>query len=779
MGGEGADDATLAVLDELLARRRGTAPGRQARDADELAVLVDRAGDLTRDELAARVAPSDGVAARRSARRRCWRAAGWSRPSCRAGAASRALHPGRRVRRAMPRHSATSARDRLRRHALEPRRRATSCRSRCAHAALTERAARREVLARFLALAGPVSVDEIRARYAFEPRWVAAPARGVAAEAACSCAASFGGDRDDDALVLAPPARAGAPRASSRRRASRSRRCRSPTFARFMQRWQHLDAGRRGSAGTTARRRRCRQLYGLARPADGVGARLPAGARRAATTPARSRALAASRARSCGPRAARATSVGVAPLARAWGASASSSAAPAASGSRAADRRVAARRQRARGARRARARRARRSPPTSQRRRGSARSALRDALRELVAAGLVTNDTVDALRDVIRWRPLLPASSAPTSPTPRAGSRRTSRRRRTGRSSSVASNPRRLAKWKRPDREERRELGRPLVARAHARHRSAPRPTSRRSPSASRGSGSARYGIVSRDWWRRERPAVGWREIYHELKRLEFRGEVRRGYFVAGLAGAQFALPEAVELLRAPVPDDDATEIVVMSASDPANVYALPLAPGTAADPLARPRGAGALLVTRAGRIVLAAEGRGGRLRVARGRRRGRRAPRRRARWPSGSPSAAGRGAAAGRHRRDDRRRARGRLALCAGVARGRVQGDGDGSALVRGTALACARSARRAPRVWPRSAAPASRPRRRSADATSVPSFADVSASADSPNASDAMNSDIVKPMPPSRRRRRARASRSPPAATRRRSARPATRRA
>ena len=85
---------------------------------------------------------------------------------------------------------------------------------------------------------------------------------------------------------------------------------------------------------------------------------------------------------------------------------------------------------------------------------------------------------------------------------------------------------------------------------------------------------------MSRDWWRRERPAIGWREIYHELKRLEFRGEVRRGYFVAGLAGAQFALPEAVEMLRAAGADaEDA--VVAMSASDPANVYSLPLAPGT------------------------------------------------------------------------------------------------------------------------------------------------------------------------------------------------------
>jgi ATP-dependent Lhr-like helicase len=124
----------------------------------------------------------------------------------------------------------------------------------------------------------------------------------------------------------------------------------------------------------------------------------------------------------------------------------------------------------------------------------------------------------------------------------------------------------------------------------------------------------ARYGVVSRDWWRRERPAVSWRDIYHELKRMEFRGEVRRGYFVAGLAGAQFALPEAVERLREPAASD--APVVVLAASDPANVHALPPAPGAAPDPLARPRGAGALLVTRAGRVLLAAERRGARLRV-------------------------------------------------------------------------------------------------------------------------------------------------------------------
>jgi ATP-dependent Lhr-like helicase len=95
---------------------------------------------------------------------------------------------------------------------------------------------------------------------------------------------------------------------------------------------------------------------------------------------------------------------------------------------------------------------------------------------------------------------------------------------------------------------------------------------------------------------------------------------VRRGYFVEGLAGAQFALPEAVERLRAARDDPDAP-FVVMAASDPANIYNLapsPLEPARERDPLTRPRGSGAILVTRRGSVVLAAEGRGRRIRFAR-----------------------------------------------------------------------------------------------------------------------------------------------------------------
>jgi ATP-dependent Lhr-like helicase len=149
-----------------------------------------------------------------------------------------------------------------------------------------------------------------------------------------------------------------------------------------------------------------------------------------------------------------------------------------------------------------------------------------------------------------------------------------------------------------------------------------------------------RYGVVAREWWRRERPTVSWRAVYRELKRLEFRGEVRRGYFVNGLTGAQFALPQAVELLRASGPaasvtaestssaDDGfhttrvAQPVIVMLASDPANAYALPPSPlADAAEKdsdvqLMRRRGRGALIATRAGVVLLVAEGRGRRVTV-------------------------------------------------------------------------------------------------------------------------------------------------------------------
>jgi ATP-dependent Lhr-like helicase len=84
----------------------------------------------------------------------------------------------------------------------------------------------------------------------------------------------------------------------------------------------------------------------------------------------------------------------------------------------------------------------------------------------------------------------------------------------------------------------------------------------------------ARWGIVTRACLERESPLLRWESTYPVLARLEVRGEVRRGYFVRGLPGLQFALPEVVDQLRAVNAEraDDAP-IVVLSAVDPAQFF--------------------------------------------------------------------------------------------------------------------------------------------------------------------------------------------------------------
>ena len=104
------------------------------------------------------------------------------------------------------------------------------------------------------------------------------------------------------------------------------------------------------------------------------------------------------------------------------------------------------------------------------------------------------------------------------------------------------------------------------------------------------------------------------------MKRLEFRSDARRGYFVRGLSGAQFALPPAIELLRASGSAAGGSPIVLMAASDPANAYAVA---ATVMDSpsaqLTRRRARGALLATRGGEIIAVAEGRGRRLTIRAG----------------------------------------------------------------------------------------------------------------------------------------------------------------
>jgi ATP-dependent Lhr-like helicase len=78
-----------------------------------------------------------------------------------------------------------------------------------------------------------------------------------------------------------------------------------------------------------------------------------------------------------------------------------------------------------------------------------------------------------------------------------------------------------------------------------------------------------RYGIVTREALDREGLNADWSMLYPQFQRMEMRGEIRRGYFVQGLSGIQFALPDAVEKLRS-APDDS---MIVLAASDPANMF--------------------------------------------------------------------------------------------------------------------------------------------------------------------------------------------------------------
>jgi ATP-dependent Lhr-like helicase len=130
-----------------------------------------------------------------------------------------------------------------------------------------------------------------------------------------------------------------------------------------------------------------------------------------------------------------------------------------------------------------------------------------------------------------------------------------------------------------------------------------------------------RYGLVTRGSVAAERVAGGFAAVYPVLKAGEESGRCRRGYFVDGLGAAQFALPGAVDRLRAQArPGDlrDATPTLVLAATDPANPFgaALPWPVPPAPDEGRRghqpARKAGALVVIVDGACVIYVE-RGGR----------------------------------------------------------------------------------------------------------------------------------------------------------------------
>ena len=111
----------------------------------------------------------------------------------------------------------------------------------------------------------------------------------------------------------------------------------------------------------------------------------------------------------------------------------------------------------------------------------------------------------------------------------------------------------------------------------------------------------SRYGVVTREVAAAEGISGGFSAVYDVLKALEEAGRIRRGYFVGGVGATQFALPAALDLLRSFRETPDDAEVVLLSATDPANPYGTmlpwPSEPGEAGRRTTRTVGSLVLLV--------------------------------------------------------------------------------------------------------------------------------------------------------------------------------------
>jgi ATP-dependent Lhr-like helicase len=95
-----------------------------------------------------------------------------------------------------------------------------------------------------------------------------------------------------------------------------------------------------------------------------------------------------------------------------------------------------------------------------------------------------------------------------------------------------------------------------------------------------------RHGIVAKETAAIEALAGGFSNVYRVLRSMEEAGKLRRGYFVEGLGGAQFAYPGTVDRLRRVRDEDAEAEVVALAATDPSNPYGwlLPWPPLSGAD---------------------------------------------------------------------------------------------------------------------------------------------------------------------------------------------------
>jgi ATP-dependent Lhr-like helicase len=213
-------------------------------------------------------------------------------------------------------------------------------------------------------------------------------------------------------------------------------------------------------------------------------------------------------------------------------------------------------------------------------------SRLRGVLRALMLQGQVTND---------RFDPLRPGAAAMDTALAEAAAIRSGRSRRVRPRRVNAATPE--GRWSLPDQpadDHDAHLGAWIDALLD------------------------RYGILARELVELDSWAPRWAELAPLLARSELRGELRRGYFVEGLSGVQYAGEDVVEeLSRLAGSSNDSAADVLLSATDPANLYGtsapldIPLLEGGTARLNRIP---GNHLVMRAGRPVLVIEAYGRRL---------------------------------------------------------------------------------------------------------------------------------------------------------------------
>ena len=188
------------------------------------------------------------------------------------------------------------------------------------------------------------------------------------------------------------------------------------------------------------------------------------------------------------------------------------------------------------------------------RRSGLLPSQVEEALSQLAALGLVTSDSFDGLRAL-----LVPSNKRPT-----FGRNIGKRRRKTNLASIEFAGRWSLLRTEiasKPSGNGAESIAREAAIEKFAR-------TLLR-----------RYGVVFRRLLERESLGVNWYELGRFYRRWEARGEIRGGYFVAGISGEQFALPEAIGLLRSIRKAPPNGELITLSAADPLNLQGI-LTPG-------------------------------------------------------------------------------------------------------------------------------------------------------------------------------------------------------